>query len=169
LKQGRRHQRFIRRLETEFSADGRSYIGISSDFSFNGLFVRTNHSFVPGTIVDLTVHLPDGKESRLKGSVRRAMKTPIAAMKNGMGIELIEKDRNYADFITSFSDSSGNDPGVSARASGSFTSQEMKGPDAAAEFLILQCPRCGIRNKVKRTKLSLGPRCGKCGAPMGAS
>ncbi len=168
MKQGRKHERFIRRLETEFSAEGKSYIGISSDFSFTGLFVRTNHPFVPGTIVNLTVHLPDGKASRMKGSVRRAMKTPAVAIKNGMGIELIEKDDNYMNFIGSFLESPVKEPAASPPTSDASATEEIRSADAAVEFLILKCPQCGIRNKVNRSTLPLGPRCGKCSAPLGA-
>lgn len=169
MSRSRKHQRFIRRLETEFSANGKTYIGISSDFSEGGLFVRTNHAFIPGTIIELTVRLPEGKDSKLKGRVRRATKTPVVAIKNGMGIELIEKDGNYTDFITSFSDGPVSSPSTSPPASGASTSDEMKRLDISGEFMILICPQCSIRNKVKRIKLPLGPRCGKCGTPLVAA
>jgi len=43
----RKHKRYIRRCEIEFVSDGVTYRGIASDFSLNGLFIRTNHP-LPG-------------------------------------------------------------------------------------------------------------------------
>ncbi len=102
----RRFKRFTRPCETEFSARGGSYRGITSDFSLNGLFIRTNHPFPPDTIFDFMVHLPDGSVSSLQGKVKRAMKNSQVKgagtpMKNGMGVELLKKDVNYLHFIRS--------------------------------------------------------------------
>lgn len=109
MENKRKQKRFIRRCEVEFSAAGSSYTGISSDFSLNGLFIRTNHPFAPGIELNLLIHLPDGSVSRLKAKVRRAWKTatgrvmgtPIREFKNGMGVEIMEKDANYLHFIRS--------------------------------------------------------------------
>ncbi|GAB4387455.1 MAG: hypothetical protein Kow0025_01110 [Thermodesulfovibrionales bacterium] len=105
----RRHKRYTRRCETEFSANGVSGRGIASNFSLQGLFIRTNHPLAPETAVDIVLHLPDGSNSRLQGKVRRAaktrigrvMKTPTRAVKNGMGIEITGRDVNYLHFIRS--------------------------------------------------------------------
>ncbi len=95
----RRHKRVIKRLETEFSANGLAFRGISSDLSLSGLFVRTNKPFPPDTMVDLTIHLTGDSVSRLKGSVRRSIKTGQTMMKNGMGMEIVEIDQNYINFL----------------------------------------------------------------------
>ena len=60
-------------------------------------------------IFDVIVHLPDGLTSKLKVKTRRAGKTPygkvigtpVKAIKNGMGVEIIEKDANYLRFFRS--------------------------------------------------------------------
>ena len=132
----RQSERFIRRLETEFSVGENSHRGISSDFSEGGLFIRTNHSYSPGTEIIITVYLPDQKIARLKGIVRRAVKTGSVLVKNGMGLQLTQKDENYDNFI-----------GVHT------------GEEAA---VIVVCPDCGAKNKVLKSKLSLGPKCGNC-------
>ena len=31
-----------------------------------------------------------------------------------------------------------------------------------ADFTIIRCPSCGVKNRVPVDKLSLGPRCGRC-------
>lgn len=146
-KRKREHSRFIRRLETEFSAEGKNYRGISSDLSINGLFIRTNHAFAPGSIIDLTIHLPGGATSKLKGKVMRALKTPIVSLKNGMGIKLIEKDSHYINFMKSYSPDN----------------QEKTTESTSSDFLIISCSKCGVKNKVHKSKTSLGPKCGKCG------
>lgn len=110
LKQEKRRQgRFIKRCEIEFASGGQIYRGISSNFSLTGLFVRTRNPFAPGTIITMIVHLPDGSTSRLSGRVIRALKTShgsgigtSAFLKEGMGIEITEKDSRYLKFISLF-------------------------------------------------------------------
>ncbi len=105
----RRFRRFMRRCEAEFTASGVTNRGIASDFSINGLFIRTNYPFTADTVIDIMVHLPDGSMSSLQGKVRRAMKAslgkvmgvPMKEHKNGMGVELTAKDANYLHFIRS--------------------------------------------------------------------
>jgi hypothetical protein len=97
----RRHKRIIKRLETECSAAGVDFRGISSDLSGSGLFVRTSKPFSPDTAVDLTIHLPDNSLSKLRGIVRRAVRTGLAYGKNGMGIEIIECDQNFVTYVNS--------------------------------------------------------------------
>jgi len=109
MKSGRKQRRFIKRCEVEFVSDSLICRGISSDFSLGGLFIRTNYPLVPESVLDVTVHLPDGGVSMLKVKVRRAWKTaagrmmgiPVKAFKNGMGVEIMEKDVNYLHFIRS--------------------------------------------------------------------
>ncbi len=165
-RSNRKHERFVRRLETEFTAENMNYRGISSDVSCNGLFIRTNHAFAPGSVLDIIIHLPDGMASKLRGRVKRSIKTPIVSLKNGMGVELIEKDPPFALFMKSFtSECDGDQPSpTSERETGDSGPQTGQlGPD---DFLIIACPDCGVRNKIRRSKMSMGPRCGKCRAPI---
>ncbi len=145
-----RHPRYTKRLEVTFRSGILSYRGILSNLSENGLFIRTNRSFGPGTIVDIELVMPDNKVSLLKGIVRRSLKTALTTMKNGMGIELIEKDATYINFVKSFRGE--NETG--------------KEKPPAQELQIISCPGCGVQNKVLTERLSLGPKCGKCGTPL---
>lgn len=105
----RRFRRFTKRCEVEFTSRGVTNRSIASDFSLNGLFIRTNHPFAADTVISIVVHLPDGSISSLKGKVKRSMKNaigrvagiPMKEQKNGMGIELIDKDAVYLHFIRS--------------------------------------------------------------------
>lgn len=93
------HRRFTKRLESEFAVGKTVYRGISSDLSEKGLFIRTRHGAVPGSPIDITIHLPGGKVSTVKGIVKRTVKTRANIVKNGMGIEITEFDHNYTDYI----------------------------------------------------------------------
>jgi hypothetical protein len=95
------------------------------------------------------------------------VKTPIVSIKNGMGIEILENDPRYINFVKSAvpdaceeQASEGYDPGTSDQEN--IHELPAEGPPKP-EFNIIACPGCGIRNKVNNAKLSLGPQCGKCG------
>ncbi|MDA8104638.1 MAG: PilZ domain-containing protein [Nitrospiraceae bacterium] len=161
----RRHQRFVRRLETEFSAEGKNYRAISSDLSCSGLFIRTNHAFTPGTILDIVIHLPDGTSAMLKGRVCRALKTPVVSLKNGMGIELIERDAHYSRFMRTFTGECEEETAPRAKPETPETIREMPKP-AQDEFLIVVCGQCNVKNRVNKSRIASGPLCGKCGRPL---
>ncbi len=108
-REKRGFRRYARRCEAEFAAGGVSNSGIASDFSINGLFLRTSHPFAADTVINISVHMPDGSMSSLQGKVRRAMKssvgkvmgTPSKEFRNGMGVELTRRDVHYLNFIRS--------------------------------------------------------------------
>jgi len=105
----RKFKRYLRPCEAEFVVNNIIYSGIASDFSLNGLFMKTVNLFPPSTVLDLTLYLPDGTAAILKGKVQRALKTPLGNVAtsrakspgNGMGIQLLEKDPTYLNFIRS--------------------------------------------------------------------
>lgn len=149
----RQHNRHTKRLETVFVTGTERYSGITSDVSDGGLFIRTRNPFAPGSILDIEIYLPDGKTSKLKGRVKNAIKTQITALKNGMGIELIEKDSNYINFIKTISGENGSSTPTTHQTSGT-------------KFSILPCRNCGAKNRVKEDSAQLVPKCGKCGHPL---
>ena len=97
----RRHPRFIKRLTIKFIINNESFTGISSDFSESGLFIRTSRGCSANHPIEIEIFMPDNSVSLLKGIVRRTTRTPIPSMKNGMGIEIIEKDGIFIDFLKS--------------------------------------------------------------------
>ncbi len=116
------------------------------------------------------IYLPGASEVKLKGRVRRSLKTPVISIKNGMGIEIIENDPQYISFIRSVypdayegPDTVGPGPDISFQENSPGPS-----PDGALqpEFTIITCPGCSAKNKVNKEKLSLGPKCGRCGHPL---
>ena len=97
----RRHPRFIKRLTATFFVDHQRSRGISSDLSESGLFIRTTRGLAVNTPVTIELLLPNNRVSFLKGIVRRTVRTPISTIKNGMGIEITEKDATFTDFVKS--------------------------------------------------------------------
>lgn len=95
----RRHKRIIKRLDTEFSSEGSSFRGTSSNLSEGGLFLRTTKPLPPNTQVDVAIQLPDNIVSRLKGTVRWVLKSAMRTGRSGMGIEISQNDRHYANFL----------------------------------------------------------------------
>ncbi|HLA00286.1 MAG TPA: PilZ domain-containing protein [Thermodesulfovibrionales bacterium] len=145
----RKNLRFTKRLEARFIADGESFVGITSNLSETGLFIRTKRGFAPDSILDIKLIMPDGNTSSIKGIVKRTVKVPLS-IKNGMGIELLEKDETYMRYVKSLRE-------------GDERSPDKKPVD---EFQIIPCPSCQAKNKVRRDKIALGPRCGKCKTPL---
>jgi Tfp pilus assembly protein PilZ len=172
LKGKRGHERFIRRLETEFTSDDKNYRGITSDLSINGLFVRTNHAFAPDTLIDIVIHLPESSDVKLKGRVIRSIKTPVVSLKNGMGVEILESNPKYIAFVKTVIPNAQEEPDSEGPTLDTTFYKHVEEPLQTGalppEFTITPCPQCGVRNKVQTAKLSLGPKCGKCGSLLTA-
>ena len=106
----RKLKRFSHRCKIAFSVDGVTYRGLSSNFSLNGLFIRTNHSVPPETLLDIIIYLPNDLTAHLKGKVVRASKYPPLGTigmaggyrEKGMGVTIIEKEPLYLHFIRAF-------------------------------------------------------------------
>ncbi len=99
--QKRRSKRVIKRLEVTFTARGLSYTGITSDISREGIFIRTQKGLPPGITVDVELYLPSGEILKMRGVVKRTIKTPFQQIKNGMGVELTDPPQKYKDFSDS--------------------------------------------------------------------
>lgn len=107
LQNKRKLKRFSHRCKMAFTVDGVTYRGLSSNFSLNGLFIRTNHPFPPETLLDIVVYLPNDLTAQVKGKVIRASKDPLLGTigiaggyrEKGMGVAIIEKAPLYLHFI----------------------------------------------------------------------
>lgn len=125
---------------------------------------------MPDTLIDIVIHLPGTSDVKLKGMVRRSVKTPAINIKNGMGIEILENDPRYIDFVRSVYPEACEEPDSGdPKPDTSFQKHINEPPPDGTlqpEFTIIACPECGVRNKVNNAKLSLGPKCGRCGHPL---
>jgi len=104
----RQRKRFQKSCKVEFSANNEIYRGVSENFSINGLFIKTDNFLPLQSVVAIKVHLPDGSTAELEGRVRRVQQVSydmVAAsggtFKNGIGIEIINRDSNYMKFFMS--------------------------------------------------------------------
>jgi len=105
----RREKRYKGRFKVEYASGGQTYRGISSNLSLNGLFIRTRNPLETGTLITMLLHLPGGLTATMKGKVARVLVTheEISAVptRDGMGVEIIEKDYNYLRTIMLLHDS----------------------------------------------------------------
>lgn len=171
MRPPQKHKRFLKRVETEFTADEKTYRGISSNLSINGLFIRTNHPFVPGTLIDIRMHLPGASDIILRGRVKHSMKTPVLPVKNGMGIEIVVNNPRYIDFLKSVFPDAQTSPLPESLNLDTTYHQHIGGPQedtTALECAIIACPRCGVKNKAGKTAQVRGLICGKCRSPLTA-
>lgn len=102
----RKYKRFTTCCEIEYYANGPTYKGISRDLSLTGLFIETDNFLDSDSVVDILIYLPNGRTSKLRGKIRRILKKSFsgkntATSKQGMGVQIMEKDLNYTRFITS--------------------------------------------------------------------
>lgn len=160
----RKSNRVTKRLEVTFSSGALQFRGISSDLSTSGLFIRTQNGLMPGTMVEIEVYLPQHKLGRLKGIVRRTVKTSFSMVKNGMGVELIETDQNYLDFVKSIhsEDKEQKDETGTQNREEAVHHPEGKG-DETPDSRIIVCVNCGVKNRIPQGKVPLGAKCGRCG------
>ena len=125
---------------------------------------------MPDTLIDIVIHLPGASDVKLKGRVRHSVKTPVVSIKNGMGVEILENDPQYISFVRSVVPHAGKEPDSGGPTPGTLFQRHIheSAPDGPLqpEFSIIACLKCGARNKVDKAKLSLGPKCGKCGHPL---
>jgi len=101
----RRENRYKGRFKIEYTSGNQVHRGISSNLSLNGLFIRTRSPLEIGTLITILLHLPGGLTATLKGKVARVLVihdgTSPVTIRNGMGVEIIEKDFNYLRIVMS--------------------------------------------------------------------
>ena len=120
-------------------------------------------------MIDIVIHLPGASDVILKGRVRNLVRSLV---KSGMGIEIVENDPRYINFIrTVFPDANEEPVSEGPKPDTSFQKniqEPLPDEPMQADFTIIACTQCGARNKVNNAKLSLRPKCGKCGHPLTA-
>jgi Tfp pilus assembly protein PilZ len=161
----RKHKRYKKRLETRVTSGEMGLSAMTSDLSAGGLFIRTQRGFSPGSTVVIDLYLPDKKVCRVKGVVRRSLRTSLPVVKSGMGIELqnVDKDSCYIEFLETFVIDQDTPDTTLSPDSITNKTEKRESNDGEEPYVKITCPACNVKNRVLKTKLSLGPRCGKCG------
>jgi Tfp pilus assembly protein PilZ len=101
MAERRESQRYIKRHPVVISAGGMTFKGTTVWLSEKGFFVRSQKNFNEGVPVDITFHLTEESSCSLKGIVRFAKSIELLRQKNGMGIELTEKNQDYLAMVRS--------------------------------------------------------------------
>ncbi len=75
-------------LKVQLKAEGQSLSACARDISANGIYVKSQNSLAPGTVVELKLGLPDGREMQVLGKVKRVQE----GADGGMGIYFIHPE-----------------------------------------------------------------------------
>lgn len=97
----RQHTRFILKLPVDIRAGDKTISGITVRLSRKGLFVRSQTSFIVGTLVEMVLHITDEISCRLTGVIINTRNIVELKRQNGMGIEFTEIDQKYLEFMSS--------------------------------------------------------------------
>jgi hypothetical protein len=103
----RKLRRIHNRCRITFSVNGVFCRGLSSNFSLEGLFIRTSAVAPVGTLLDITIHYPNDFTSHIQGKVVRVTEEAFRSTagkgkrngEKGMGIRILRKDSLYLHFI----------------------------------------------------------------------
>lgn len=95
----RKDKRFAKRLHVKLSSGSSISWGLLCDVSENGLFIRSNQSYKIDALIDIHVFMPDNSIILLKGVLRRITELAEQHRKFGIGVELIEKNTAYENFL----------------------------------------------------------------------
>jgi hypothetical protein len=101
MAEKRKDKRKIKCLLVSFSSDGEEHLGISSNLSHSGLFIKTIKMFKPGLLLKMDLEVDDNNKLTLTGVVSRALHGRIKfnSLYSGIGIRLIKIPRSYRDFM----------------------------------------------------------------------
>lgn len=75
-------------LRVQVKAEGQSLSAYARDLSANGIYVKSPTNLAPGTVVELKLALPDGREMKVLGKVKRVQE----GVEGGMGIYFIHPE-----------------------------------------------------------------------------
>ena len=97
----RKEKRLHTKLYVNLRSESITVTGLLCDVSDNGLFIKCTRDFALGEAIDVEIFMPDNNDSLVKGRVKRKIKLHETYRKHGVGIELIEKDARYINFVKS--------------------------------------------------------------------
>jgi hypothetical protein len=95
----RKDKRFNAQLYVKLHSGALTAWGLLDDVSERGLFVKSIRGFPIGETINLDIFMPDNSISSLKAVVRRNVELPEQYRKFGVGVEVLEQDMTYRDFL----------------------------------------------------------------------
>jgi len=95
----RKHPRFMKRLAIKFCVNHKIFMGMSGNLSDYGIFIKTNRFFAIDSPIDIELLLPGKQTAFLKGIIKRTSKADLSSVNNGIGIQIIENDEAFMDFV----------------------------------------------------------------------
>ena len=103
----RKENRYNTQLHVKLNSGSINSWGILSDVSESGLFIKCNRDFKVDEVIHVEIFMADNTYSRLKGIVTRKVELPDTYRKNGLGIQLIEQDNSFKQFLKKLSKKTG--------------------------------------------------------------
>ncbi len=95
----RKDKRFDTKLYVKLHSGSSTAWGLLGDVSERGLFIKSIRSFPIGEEINLEIFMPDNSIASLKATVRRIVELPEQIRKFGVGVEVLERDMIYKDFL----------------------------------------------------------------------
>ena len=89
----------MKRLAIKFSVNHKIFMGMSGNLSDCGIFIKTNRNFAIDSPIDIELLLPGKQTAFLKGIIKRTSKADLSSVNNGIGIQIIENDKAFMDFV----------------------------------------------------------------------
>jgi Tfp pilus assembly protein PilZ len=92
----RKDKRKIKRLHITILCGENQHKGISSNFSFSGLFIKTRKKFKPGSSVSMILEVNDSQKMSLRGTIARTkIGSKFDKFNDGIGIQLTTIPQAY--------------------------------------------------------------------------
>lgn len=89
MKEKRTFKRMLKRVPVKYSFGEVESVGVISNLSKSGLFIKTRKPFCAGVPVKLFFETDEKHPVKLIGVVARAIRKEIDHSRNGMGVHLI--------------------------------------------------------------------------------
>ena len=95
----RQYRRFAAKLMIKITSGSLSFWAITSNISQKGLCIRANQEFPVNKVLDIELIMPDGQISTIKGTVKHVNESPQSQRRFGIGIEIIEDDTTFRNYL----------------------------------------------------------------------
>jgi Tfp pilus assembly protein PilZ len=99
MAEKRKAKRKRKKLRVTYSACGLEFTGYTSNLSSTGMFIKTRKPFKPGVPVRVSIYVDKDYTICVSGLSVRANNYGFVYSKNGMGIQILSRSKEYRNFI----------------------------------------------------------------------